>query len=203
MNLNLLFTVFSFALVFSAFMVIFSKHPVFCLLFLVGCFIFSSFLLLLLECEFLAFLFIVVYVGAIAVLFLFAIMMLEPKSKYLSQNATKYMPIGFLFVTTFVLVVLILLQNQFDSNVVGNSFYSNKYFNWYDLIDSVNDIEVFGQVLYSYFVLHFLAAGFILLMVLIGIVYLTNNFNKSSAFQQSIFKQLSRNSDFFKNLNRG
>lgn len=197
MNSNLLFTIFSFVLIFSAFMTIFSKHPVFSLLFLVGCFIFSSFLLLLLECEFLAFLFVVIYVGAIAVLFLFAIMMLEPKFKNLSQDAIKYLPVGFLFFIVLAATVMFLISGQFDMSVGESSLYFNKYQNWYDLIDSVNDTEAFGQVLYSYFVVHFLTAGLILLMVLVGVVYLTNNFNKSQALQQSIFKQLSRNSNFF------
>jgi NADH-quinone oxidoreductase subunit J len=62
----------------------------FLLLFLVSSFIFASFILFLLECEFLALLFIVVYVGAIAILFLFAIMMLESKFKNLSKNLFKY-----------------------------------------------------------------------------------------------------------------
>ena len=157
MNSNLLFTLFSFVLVFSAFLTIFSKHPVFSLLFLVGCFISSSFLLLLLECEFLAFLFVVIYVGAIAVLFLFAIMMLEPKFKSLSQNAIKYLPVGFFFFIVFVVSVLCLILDQFEIAIGENSFYFNKYQNWYDLIDSVNDTEAFGQGLYSYFVLHFSA----------------------------------------------
>jgi NADH:ubiquinone oxidoreductase subunit 6 (subunit J) len=75
--------------------------------------------------------------------------------------------------------------------------YVNKYQNWYDLIDSTNDISVYGQVLYSYFVLQFLVAGLILLLVLIGVVYLTNTFEKHT-IQQSSFKQLSRSSKVFK-----
>jgi NADH-quinone oxidoreductase subunit J len=76
---NTIFYFFSILLIFCAFMVIVVKHPVFSLLFLVASFIFSAFMLFMLECEFLAFLFIVVYVGAVAILFLFAIMMLETK----------------------------------------------------------------------------------------------------------------------------
>jgi NADH-quinone oxidoreductase subunit J len=68
-------------LVISAFMVVLAQHPVFSLLFLVLSFLFSSFILFILECEFLALMFIIVYVGAIAVLFLFAVMMLESKLK--------------------------------------------------------------------------------------------------------------------------
>ena len=75
MNIQVLFFSCSVLLIGSAMAVVLSKHPVFSLLFLLSAFLFSSVLLFLLECEFLALLFIVVYVGAIAVLFLFAIML--------------------------------------------------------------------------------------------------------------------------------
>jgi NADH-quinone oxidoreductase subunit J len=197
MKSNMLFLLFSFFLILSALMVILSKHPVFSLLFLVGCFLFSSFLLFILECEFLGLLFIVIYVGAIAVLFLFAIMMLESKAIHLSRNIMKYVPVGFFFVLFLLLPLLNEISSQFNNNITINSFYLNKYQNWYDLVDSITDVEVLGQVLYSYFVLHFLIAGFILLLVLVGVVYLTNTFNNDKVLEQSVFKQLSRNSKFF------
>ena len=197
MNSNTLFIIFSSLLVICALMVIVSKHPVFSLLFLVGCFIFSSFLLFMLECEFLALLFIVIYVGAIAVLFLFVIMMLDTKSINLSKNVIKYVPVGFIFFIFLLIPILNLVSDHFNTNSLTNSFYFNKYRNWYDMVDSVSDVEAYGQVLYSYFVLHFLIAGFTLLLVLVGVVYLTNNFNKSQILEQSISKQLSRNSGFF------
>ena len=72
LSTNLLFYLFSGVLVFSAIMVVVASHSIFSLLFLVLSFLVSAFLLFMLECEFLALIFIVVYVGAIAVLFLFA-----------------------------------------------------------------------------------------------------------------------------------
>lgn len=197
MNSNTLFLLFSLSLIFSALMVILSKHPVFSLLFLVGCFLFSSFLLFLLECEFLGLLFIVIYVGAIAVLFLFAVMMLEAKAINLSKNIMKYIPMGVFLAICFFNPLLNEISLHFNENIFLNSFYLNKYQNWYDLSNSISDIEVYGQVLYSNFVLSFLLAGLILLVVLIGVVYLTNNFNNNKILKQSVFKQLSRNSKFF------
>lgn len=194
---NLLFYIFSTALVFSAVMVVIAQHPVFSLLFLVGSFIFSSFLLFLLECEFLALLFVVVYVGAIAILFLFSIMMLESKLTNLSRNTIKYFPVGIIFSVILIIPLVNALNTTFGTEIIANSFYLNKYQNWYDLIDSTNDISVYGHVLYSYFVLQFLVAGLILLLILIGVVYLTNTFEKHTT-QQSIFKQLSRNAKIFK-----
>lgn len=192
------FYLFSIFLVISSFMVIFSQHPVFSLLFLVASFIFSSFLLFLLECEFLAFLFIIIYVGAIAILFLFAIMMLEAKFTDLSRNVIKYLPIGIIFGMGFLSVMIYEVNLKFEKNPY-NSFYLNKYQNWYDLIDSATDVEVYGHVLYSYFVLQLLIVGLILLMVLIGVVYLTssNSLTEENLQKQSIFKQLARESKFF------
>jgi len=200
---NILFYLFSTLLVICAFMVIVVKHPVFSLLFLVASFIFASFMLFLLECEFLALLFIVVYVGAIAILFLFAIMMLEAKLSDLSKNVIKYLPVGFFFGAILLLPLLNEISGSFsdkNQNSYYNSFYLNKFQNWYDLIDSASDVEVYGQVLYSFFVLQFLVAGLILLLVLVGVVYLTNNFNiDKKRLDQAVFKQLARESKFFFN----
>lgn len=195
---NSLFYFFSYALVFSSVMVVVSQHPVFSLLFLVLSFIFSSFLLFLLECEFLALLFIVVYVGAIAVLFLFAIMMLESKLINLSKNTIKYFPIGVIFSIVLLLPILNVVDTFFSDQVtlISNSFYVNNYQNWYDLVDSTNDISVYGQILYSYFALQLLIAGLILLVILIGVVSLTNTYEKQTR-QQSTFRQLSRTAKIF------
>ena len=68
---------------------------------------------------------------------------------------------------------------------------SEHFTNWYSLVDSVSDIQVYGQILYSYFILHVLLVGLILLLVLIGVVYLTNSYKLKST-EQFAFKQLSR-----------
>jgi NADH-quinone oxidoreductase subunit J len=189
---NVLFYFFSIFLVISAAIVVFSQHPIFSLLFLVLSFLTSSFILFLLECEFLALLFVLVYVGAIAVLFLFAIMMLEFKLHNLAKTLTKYIPAGIFFGIFSFFPLFQQVSNQFRANFHSDSFYFNKYTNWLDLIDATTDVVVYGQILYSYFVLQFLFAGLILLVVLIGVVYLTNNWNNQKVTDQAIFKQLSR-----------
>lgn len=194
---NILFYLFSLSLIICAFMVIIAQHPVFSLLFLVGSFLFSACLLFILECEFLALIFIVIYVGAIAVLFLFAIMMLESKFTNLSKNSIKYLPVSFLFGLILLSPLLREISVNFEKNFYPNSIYLNKYQNWFDLIDSTTDIESYGQILYSYFVLQFLISGLIILLVLIAVVYLTNSFKVKQTTDQSIFKQLSRNSKIF------
>lgn len=197
-NENIIFYLFSIFLVFSAFMVVVSQHPVFSLLFLVSSFVFASFILFLLECELLALLFIIVYVGAIAVLFLFAIMMLESKLTDLSRNVMKYIPVGFIFGVAFLFPQLREISKNFNKNIDYDLFYQNNFQNWYDLVDSTTDVEVYGQVLYSYFVLQLLIAGLILLLVLIGVVYLTNNFNINKQTKDQVaFKQLARTVKIF------
>ena len=191
-NANLLFYFFSIFLVFSAVMTVFSQHPVFSLLFLVSSFLFSSFLLFLLECEFLALLFVVIYVGAVAVLFLFAIMMLEFKLYNLAKNLTKYIPVGLIFGLILLIPLLQQISNQFVVTAQPEDFIFNKHASWFDLTNSVTDVEVYGQILYSYFILQFLISGLILLVVLVGVVYLTNNHNNRQVTDQVLFKQLSR-----------
>lgn len=197
MNLNLLFYFSSIMLVFCSSMVVISRHQVFSLLFLVGSFISASLILFMIECEFLALLFIVIYVGAIAVLFLFAVMMLESKLQNLSKNLIQYFPIGIVFGFLFVWPFMNEILSISRSNVNYLPDYFNNYQNWYAFIDTVPDIEVYSQVLYSYLVLQLLVSGLILLVILIGVVYLTNSFTLKYSRYQSIFKQLSRNSNFF------
>lgn len=195
-----LFHLFSFFLLLSSIMVIVSTHPVFSLLFLASSFIFAAFLLFLLECEFLALIFIIIYVGAIAVLFLFAVMMLESKLSDIKKNVLLYLPVSVIIGT----VTFFLFKSVFNEDLKGidsYGFYANLHTNWYDLIDSTNDVEVYGQVLYSFFVLQFLVAGLILLVVLIGVVYLTNTYRLNEKTRdQVVFKQLARESKLKKNL---
>lgn len=193
-SIHFIFYFFNFLLGLCAMMVVVASHSVFSLLFLVLSFIVSSFLLFLLECEFLALVFIVVYVGAIAVLFLFAIMMLDAKLQNLVRNFFRYLPVGFLFVLGFLVPVLyqtyfVLKSNEF--------FFKNNYINWYDLLSSTLDVNVYGQVLYSYFVLQFLVAGLILLLVLVGVVCLTNVYTSGKPVEQSVYKQLSTSSKIY------
>ena len=195
LSINLVFYFFSGVLVFSAMMVVVASHSVFSLLFLVLSFLVSAFLLLMLECEFLALIFIVVYVGAIAVLFLFAIMMLDAKLQNLARNVFRYLPLGFLFALGFLIPVLYQLSFEVQEKI--HLLVQNNYVNWYDLLDSISDVEVYGQVLYSYFVLQFLVVGLILLVVLIGVVYLTNIYTSNKTVDQSTYKQLSVSSKFF------
>lgn len=198
--MNKIFYFFSALLLISSMAVILVKEPIHSLIFLLASFICTSILLLMLECEFLALLLIIVYVGAIGVLFLFTIMMLDLKTKETSKNYVKYVSVSIVFIATLLFPLLYIINtNEFfsyPSSLLTSDLYLNPYQNWYDLIDSTNDVNIYGQILYSYFVVQFLITGFILLLTLIGVVYLTNSHEKQS-LRQSQFKQLSRKSKIF------
>jgi NADH:ubiquinone oxidoreductase subunit 6 (subunit J) len=218
--LNLYFII-SLGIVISSSFVIFVSNPIYSLLWLVLSFLFSASFLLLLGCEFLALIFIVVYVGAIAVLFLFVVMLLDLKFKNLktkkTQTFTAVLVLGSCFL--FFLLFLNLSTLKQDILTLDSSFINKKanietknlllyfvcvvdkislvFINWRDLTDSVNDIQLYSFVLYDIFVLQFLLVGFVLLAVLIECVYLTNSYKNLSTYDQSVFKQISINSNFF------
>ena len=189
---NILFYFFSIGLVISTFVVVVCKHPIFTVIFLAISFIFASFLLFLMECEFLALLFLVIYLGAILILFLFAVMMLESKLINLSSSQIKYMPAGLIFSFLLLSYFVTNINLNYIITYNFNYLYFNIYQNWYNLIDCCTDVVIYSQIIYSYYVLQFLVTGLILMLMLISVVYLTNSYYKQQINNQSIFKQLSK-----------
>lgn len=176
----------------SASMVIISRNPLHSVLFLVTSFLSASMLLFLFENEFLALFFLIIYLGAIAILFLFVVMMLDIKYREL-QTSRLYFPVGVLIGSTVLIEVHGAFTKVFfkHTNVSGQEH--NSYLNWYDVLDSMPDLYVFGQIFYTHYVLQILIAGLILYLAVIGVAFLT----VKSAFartvnEQSIFRQLSR-----------
>lgn len=192
MVINLLFYFFSSILLISSLMVITVQNSIYSVLFLVLSFVSSASLLFLLECEFVALLFILIYVGAIAVLFLFVVMMLDVKTATLTKDSIKYFPFGTFVGAVFLVEILSIVSKSFKSNPYQNSVLYNEYQNWYDKLDSLTEIEALGQVLYTHYALQFLIAGFILFLAVIGAVILTINLSKQKNNSQVVSKQLSR-----------
>lgn len=173
-------------------MVIVVKNPLHSVLFLVTSFLSSSMLLFLFENEFLALFFLIIYLGAIAILFLFVIMMLDIKYREL-QITRLYFPIGLLIGLIILIEIWSVLSKVFLYNTSEISFNHNNYLNWYDNLDSLNDINVIGQTFYTHYVLQILIAGLILYSAVIGVAFLTvKSAFKNSKKEQSIFRQLSR-----------
>jgi NADH-quinone oxidoreductase subunit J len=184
-----LFYFFTGLILISATMVISVKNPVHSVLFLILTFISAASLLFLLEIEFISLIFIVVYVGAIAVLFLFVVMMLDIKITDLNRNFLKYFPIGSFLGFAFLIEIVLMLTNILESNAYDIT--DNSYNVWIHHIDFITNIESLGQILYTYYFSYFLLAGIILLIAMVGAIVLTLTFNRK-AKTQSIYKQTSR-----------
>ena len=180
----------------SASMVIISKNPLHSVLFLVVTFLASSVLLFLFENEFLALFFLIIYLGAIAVLFLFIVMMLDIKHREL-QTSRLYFPVGVLIGSTILVEVYGAFSKIFSLYTDVSKQEHNSYLNWYDGLDVLSDLYVFGQIFYTHYVLQILIAGLILYLSVIGVAFLTvkSAVNKT-VNEQSIFRQLSRKDVF-------
>tara|TARA_B100001057_G_C22692783_1_gene888459 strand:- start:349 stop:957 length:609 start_codon:yes stop_codon:yes gene_type:complete len=181
---SLLFYLFSFIMIASAFMVILSRNPVHSVLFLILCFFNSAGIFLILGAEFLAFILVIVYVGAVAVLFLFVVMMLDVEFKTISSTVISYLPVGMTIgVIVLAELMLVLFTWKRDYSVTDNSTI--------DKIVKLSNTEVIGLTLYTDNILFFQLAGLILLASMIGAIVLTVN-HRPSARRQDINKQVER-----------
>jgi NADH-quinone oxidoreductase subunit J len=175
-------------------MVITAQNAIYSVLFLVLSFLAAASLLFLLKCEFLSLIFILIYVGAIAILFLFVVMMLDLKMSNKKETTLKYFPFGFIIGTVFLTEIVLVIGETFKSNPYKDSVLSNFYINWFDKIDVFTEIQAIGQVVYTQYVLQFLVAGNVLLLATLAAVVLTMNMESKKNYKtQVIFKQLSRN----------
>lgn len=152
-------------------------NPVHAILLLIAVFIGAGIILLMLHVEFLALLYIVVYVGAIAVLFLFVIMCLNVKIIHVKQSALNYMLSSMAIVIMFSLTLASLLGNGFSqySYLITPGI---KYINWIDLVDNFSNIESLGQTLFLFQPLSFILVGLILFVAMIGSIVLTLSHSK-------------------------
>lgn len=167
---ELIFHVFLLFLIgFASYSLISTISPVDSVLFLVSAFLSSAAYLLLIEAEFLALIFLVIYVGAIAVLFLFIIMMLDIKLHKNERGSY-----GFL---SFILCFIFFVELSMISVDVFKKFEIRKYNSqWHLLIDNVTNIDSIGQCLYTDFINTFLLSGLVLLVSMLGAIILSANF---------------------------
>ena len=182
------FYLFSLIAIVSAVMVTASKNTVHSVFFLILDFISISCLFIMIGAEFLGMIMLIVYVGAVAVLFLFVVMMLnvaqQKKQWFASKESSGHIPVG-LIISTIIFFELII--------VIGGWKYKPDLF---DINNSVNNFSVsnthsLGQVLYTDYIHVFQLSGMILLVAMIGAIVLT--FRKRSGVKtQSYLKQISR-----------
>jgi NADH-quinone oxidoreductase subunit J len=180
-------------LLISASFVIVSKNPLHSVLFLVASFLSASMLLFLFENEFLALFFLIIYLGAIAILFLFVVMMLDIKYREL-QMSRLYFPVGTLIGVTVLVEIYGAFTKVFSKNTNHSFQEHNFYLNWYDSLDVLPDVYVFGQIFYTHYVLQILIAGLVLYLAVIAVAFLTvkTSFNRGMVREQSVSRQLSR-----------
>lgn len=165
----------------AAFMVVASKNPVHSVMFLILTFFSAAGLFVLMGAEFLALLIVMVYVGAVAVLFLFVVMMLDVDFVELKQGFLQYLPVGGL-----VAIVLLL-----EMILVGAAYVSGDGTTVVVRDPEVSNLEAFGEVLYTEYAGMFEAAGLILLVALIGAVVLTLR-EREGVRKQNIMDQNAR-----------
>ena len=183
---SLVFYVFAAITVFSAVMVISSKNPVHSVLFLILAFFNSAGLFVLIGAEYIAMTLVIVYVGAVAVLFLFVVMMLDINFAELRQGFLKYLKIG-VAVAAFVFFELMFFfyvsfQKAADKAPVAHETPS---------LAQVSNTHAIGNILYTDFMLPFQMAGIILLTAMIGAIVLTLR-TRGSVRRQKISAQLDR-----------
>ena len=167
----------------SAVMVISARNPVHSVLFLILAFVNAAGLFVLLGAEFLAMILIVVYVGAVAVLFLFVVMMLDVDFAQLRQGFLNYLPVGAL-IGAVLLVELLLV-------VGGWAIAPSTAQAGAPIAANVSNTEALGLVLYTRYVYFFEAAGVILLVAMIGAIVMTLQ-HKPDVRRQNIAAQVAR-----------
>lgn len=169
------FYVFSFAVIASAVMTISAKNPVHSVMFLISAFISAAGLFVLMGAEYLAMLLVVVYVGAVAVLFLFVVMMLDVDFVEMKQGFLQYLPIGGALATVIVIeLVMVVAAWAFPDDVeLARAHPSPTAAETITQPTGANNVEAIGLILYTDYVHYFQIAGMILLVAMIGAIVLT------------------------------
>jgi NADH-quinone oxidoreductase subunit J len=184
MAITFFFYLFSLAAIASAMLVITARNPVHSVLFLILCFFNAAGLFVLLGAEFLAMILVVVYVGAVAVLFLFVVMMLDVDFVELREGFLDYLPIGGV-IGLILLVEMILLVGAWTiaPDLIAHTSTPT--------IGDISNTQAIGQVLYTKYVFFFQMAGLILLVAMIGAIVLTMR-HKPNVKRQVIADQVAR-----------
>ena len=181
----LFFYLFAGICVASAFMVIASRNPVHSVLYLILAFVNAAGLFVMMGAEFLAMILIVVYVGAVAVLFLFVVMMLDVDFAELKQGALQYLPIGVVIGGIFLAELLLVVGAWTIGSGVPHAIEA-------PIPTDVTNTQAIGLVLYTHYVYFFEIAGLILLVAMVGAIVLTLH-HKLHAKRQNVAEQVARN----------
>ena len=179
------FYVFAAITVASGFMVISARNPVHSVLFLILAFFTSAGLFVLIGAEFLAMILVVVYVGAVAVLFLFVVMMLDINFVELREGFLQYLPVGALIGIILLLELLLILGGVTIAPEIKGATDPTP------ALADVHNTQAIGQLLYTKYVYLFQAAGMVLLIAMIGAIVLTHR-TREGVRRQNIGRQVAR-----------
>jgi NADH-quinone oxidoreductase subunit J len=184
MAITFFFYLFSFAAIASSMLVITARNPVHSVLFLILCFFNAAGLFVLLGAEFLAMILVVVYVGAVAVLFLFVVMMLDVDFVEMREGIAQYLPVG-ATLGLILLVEMILLVGTWtiSPDLIANATSP--------AAGGITNTQAIGQILYTKYVFFFQLSGLILLVAMIGAIVLTMR-HKPNVKRQVIADQVAR-----------
>ena len=188
---SIFFYAFSLIAIISAIMVTASKNTVHSVFFLILDFISISCLFIMIGAEFLGMIMLIVYVGAVAVLFLFVVMMLNVAQQknqwFVSKGSSRHIPIG-LIISTLIFVQILI--------VIGGWKYKPEIFdiNNSSNLNSVSNTHSLGKILYTDYIHIFQISGMILLVAMIGAIVLTFR-QRVGVKRQSYIKQISRERD--------
>lgn len=184
--LSFLFYSFSSLLIISAIMVISLRNPVHSVLSLIFAFFNAAGLFLLLGAEYIAMTLIIVYVGAVAVLFLFVVMMLNISITKLKHELAKFLPLGFTIAALFIYEIYIVTVKDFgNANKEGGTE------------NTLTNTEMLGRVIYTDYLFVFQSAGIILLVAMIGAIVLTLT-HSQNVRRQDIKHQITRTANSVK-----
>ncbi len=184
---SVFFYFFSIIAIFSSLMVITSRSTVNSVFFLILDFISVGCLFIMVGAEFLGMIILIVYVGAVAVLFLFVVMMLnvaEQKQSWFIGKRSTHLPTGLIVSVLIFLEILVVIGGwKYKDNLMSSSTLE---------ISSISNTHQLGMVMYTDYILYFQLAGIILLLSMIGAILLTFR-KRSGVKKQSYLKQISRN----------
>jgi len=185
----LIFYMFAFFTVAAGVMVISARNPVHSVLFLILAFFNSAGLFVLLGAEFLAMILVVVYVGAVAVLFLFVVMMLDIKFVELRQGFLQYLPLGGMIGLVLLIELVVIVGGKAlapHASITGTMPIPP--------VAETTNTQALGELFYTHYIYLFQAAGMILLVAMVGAIVLTHR-RREGVLKQRIPDQIARRAE--------
>ena len=187
------FYLFAISVIAGGLFTVISRNPVHSVLWLILSFLSAAGLFVLLNAEFVAMLLIIVYVGAVAVLFLFVVMMLDVDFAELKAEMARYMPLA-LLIGLVILMQFVMAFGAWDANSAAEGLRTQV------ITDAVHNTAALGLILYDQYFLLFQLSGLILLVAMIGAIVLTLR-HRADVKRQNVVDQMMRDPKLAMKLN--